>query len=60
MKSDNYWRIFVESGNPEAYLEYKKLKRLELRRLEERGGSFEEFATFEEFENAQNDQRNCD
>lgn len=60
MKSDNYWRIFVESGNPEAYLEYKKLKRLESRRIEERENSFEEFASFEEFGDAQNDQRNCD
>lgn len=60
MKSDNYWRIFIESGSPNAYLEYKKLKRLEAMLSEERSKNSEEFSTFEEFENAEDRRRDSD
>ena len=49
MKSDSYWRIFTLSGDPDAYLQYKKCKR-----TEERLKAMSEFAEFEELSDADN------
>ncbi len=58
MKSDNYWRIFIESGSPEAYINYKKAKKMELN--EERSKLMTEFASSEEFEDAYQNRRDRD
>lgn len=43
------------SGDPEAYLQYKRCKR-----IEERLRALSEFAGFEDFDDADNDCWNCD
>jgi hypothetical protein len=51
MKSDNYWRIFIETGSTTAYLNYKKAKKAEKEFLEERGRLLSEFADLGEDRN---------
>ena len=55
MRSDSYWKLFTMSGDPEAYLQYKRCKR-----LEERAKATYEFGEFEDFEDADNNCWNSD
>ncbi len=57
MKSDNYWRIFIESGSTEAYINYKKAKKAEKEFLEERSKQLTEFAGSGELRDAYSDRR---